>query len=77
MTASDERWKVGNGVMARWSEMCQPNGSGEEEVTEEMADAGASVLARMFDTRVDFFTRDIAEKVYLAMRSCADDDAGC
>lgn len=37
------------------------------EVTPEMADAGAKVLANFFDTKHDDIIRDLAREVWVAM----------
>ena len=39
----------------------------EVEITPEMAEAGARVLAERFDQVNDWLTRDIATEVFLAM----------
>ena len=47
-----------------------PDSESEIEVTPAMIEAGARVLAEMFDQPVDWFTEERATAVYCAMSAC-------
>jgi len=46
----------------------------EKNITPEMEKAGAEIICHLFEMPLDWWSRDIAREIYVAMRECAPDE---